>query len=307
MSEGPSVPDARKVLDLDGPFDDKDLRRAYMRAVKRHPPEKDPDGFQVVRLAYERLQPLAGLSDSDPRAILLATIDEKRHLVRLTDEPPPVTPEAFTEEASTEPDWGTADLAAFDAWLDRGPADAWVAVSIAQHRHRDWDAETRTLLVVLARTHDDPDALPAKAFLTRLLALARDAPLPCSQRAWAALRAWLVGRDLVWAQDVSKQEWHGTQELFDLASDIPESVFRALASALLSQEWGPAMASLQSLVVDSPTAGRAAWNALRESAPTLLATLRGDPEPPARRTFEFRAWHAIVLVIVLGQVVRSCV
>lgn len=32
-----------------------DVRRAYLRAVKAHPPEKDPDGFARVRAAYELL------------------------------------------------------------------------------------------------------------------------------------------------------------------------------------------------------------------------------------------------------------
>jgi hypothetical protein len=32
-----------------------ELRRAYLRAVKAHSPERDPEGFQRVRAAYELL------------------------------------------------------------------------------------------------------------------------------------------------------------------------------------------------------------------------------------------------------------
>ena len=33
--------------------DDKTIRRAYLRAVKQHPPERDPDGFARIREAYD--------------------------------------------------------------------------------------------------------------------------------------------------------------------------------------------------------------------------------------------------------------
>lgn len=31
------------------------VRRAYRRAVRQHPPDRDPEGFRRVRAAYERL------------------------------------------------------------------------------------------------------------------------------------------------------------------------------------------------------------------------------------------------------------
>jgi hypothetical protein len=43
------------VGQLDGVSQDE-LRRAYLRAVKAHPPERDADGFREVREAYELLQ-----------------------------------------------------------------------------------------------------------------------------------------------------------------------------------------------------------------------------------------------------------
>ena len=48
--------EALEAIGVEPGVDDKALRRAYLRAVKAHPPERDPDGFQRVRAAYELLQ-----------------------------------------------------------------------------------------------------------------------------------------------------------------------------------------------------------------------------------------------------------
>jgi len=40
----------------------EEIRRAYYRAIKKHPPEKDPEGYKQIVAAYETL------SDSKARA-----------------------------------------------------------------------------------------------------------------------------------------------------------------------------------------------------------------------------------------------
>ncbi len=47
---------AMDVLGLSGEPTAVEVRRAYLRQVKAHPPERDADGFRLVREAYERLQ-----------------------------------------------------------------------------------------------------------------------------------------------------------------------------------------------------------------------------------------------------------
>lgn len=47
---------ALEVLGLSGEPTAVEVRRAYLRQVKLHPPERDADGFRRVREAYERLQ-----------------------------------------------------------------------------------------------------------------------------------------------------------------------------------------------------------------------------------------------------------
>ncbi len=44
------------VLGVSMDADDDAVRQAYVDAVRRHPPERDPDGFRRVRAAYERIR-----------------------------------------------------------------------------------------------------------------------------------------------------------------------------------------------------------------------------------------------------------
>ena len=80
--------EAHEILGTDDDTSVDAIRRAYLRAVKAHPPERDPDGFQRVREAYELLRaPAAQIPVTDaPRTAfneLLASywdaVDEGHH------------------------------------------------------------------------------------------------------------------------------------------------------------------------------------------------------------------------------------
>lgn len=45
-----------EVLEIDDGADAGEVRHAYLEAVRRHPPDRDPEGFQRVREAYETLR-----------------------------------------------------------------------------------------------------------------------------------------------------------------------------------------------------------------------------------------------------------
>jgi curved DNA-binding protein CbpA len=51
-----TVDEARAVLGVDADASPVDVRHAYTTAIKRHKPDKDPEGFRRVREAFERLQ-----------------------------------------------------------------------------------------------------------------------------------------------------------------------------------------------------------------------------------------------------------
>lgn len=51
---------ARTVLGVEVDASAAEVRRAYRRKVKEHPPDRDPEGFRKVREAYEHLLDPAG-------------------------------------------------------------------------------------------------------------------------------------------------------------------------------------------------------------------------------------------------------
>ena len=50
------VESAFEALGLQGPVPHAALKRAYLKSVRRHPPERDPEGFRRVRDAFEWLE-----------------------------------------------------------------------------------------------------------------------------------------------------------------------------------------------------------------------------------------------------------
>ena len=50
------IGDPYKVLSLKRGASHDEIRRAYFRQVREHPPETDPDGFKAIRAAYEQLR-----------------------------------------------------------------------------------------------------------------------------------------------------------------------------------------------------------------------------------------------------------
>ena len=77
------------VLGIDETADDAAVRAAYLAAVRRSPPDRDPEGFRRVREAYEAVRDeerrlalrLFGPAPLDRlEAFLDAVPDERRHV-----------------------------------------------------------------------------------------------------------------------------------------------------------------------------------------------------------------------------------
>ena len=71
------VESALEGLGLTGAPSQQEIRRAYLRKVKEHPPERDREGFERVREAFELLK--SGLGEVVLRGLTPSAVVESRH------------------------------------------------------------------------------------------------------------------------------------------------------------------------------------------------------------------------------------
>jgi curved DNA-binding protein CbpA len=48
--------DPYHILGVDPKADDKTIRQAYLKMIRAHTPERDPDGFRAIAGAYEAIK-----------------------------------------------------------------------------------------------------------------------------------------------------------------------------------------------------------------------------------------------------------
>jgi curved DNA-binding protein CbpA len=53
---GQPAPNPYAVLGLDRRASDAEIKKAYFRLVREYPPEREPDRFQEIRAAYEKIR-----------------------------------------------------------------------------------------------------------------------------------------------------------------------------------------------------------------------------------------------------------
>lgn len=73
--------DPWSVLGIDEDASDERIRQAYLEAVKDHPPDRDPEGFERVRDAYATASGAGGrarrlLRGADPERPFEALLDD---------------------------------------------------------------------------------------------------------------------------------------------------------------------------------------------------------------------------------------
>jgi preprotein translocase subunit Sec63 len=72
----------REVLGIREDASEEEIRTAYVRKVKEHPPDRSPEEFERIRDAYDSLRDPRqrmrnGLLSADPWAPLVSTIELK--------------------------------------------------------------------------------------------------------------------------------------------------------------------------------------------------------------------------------------
>ena len=81
--------DAIEVLGLPENAGDEDIRAAYLRKVKEHPPDRSPEEFEKIRDAYETLRDprkrmrsmMLAVDVSAPFVSLIAGLESERRFV----------------------------------------------------------------------------------------------------------------------------------------------------------------------------------------------------------------------------------
>jgi hypothetical protein len=138
-----TIEEAAVVLGLDpeATFDAAAARRAYLKAIKRHKPESDPEGFKRVRAAYEVLTAY--------RTFVATVVPAPA--------PPPADPppSPAPSQASPPPQPGPAQAAVVDLLSVRRrlaelPARPWqprVALAREAHQRAPTDPQVRELLI----------------------------------------------------------------------------------------------------------------------------------------------------------------
>jgi len=295
--------EAHEILGTDDDTSVDAIRRAYLRAVKAHPPERDPDGFQRVREAYELLRaPAAQIPVTDaPRTAfneLLASywdaVDEGHH--HASDE--------VFERLRAE--HGDEDEV---RWLEFERASDEERPDIAR-RHGDPDmlrsailfdpdafsdeellaADNGSLASLLLerglvdavverlRTRESHDVLGLLGALEVMAAGAREAGSALA-RAWFTRERTLTPRRLENEALVILM----AEQLLALPASFPDDAFAALARGVLERE----VPTVEALFAHhAGAARRRARRQLRTHAPDLVRRRSAEPAPYQRGSGE---------------------
>ena len=206
------------------------LRRAYLRRLRAHPPERDPDGFRQLREAFEQLEPWARMHDhiqaaeSEPSGAPAHSSDEPDR----SGAPPCVAEPAKNSEAA--PWTAESDSPEAAANVDppgdpggRGNPPLDDEPSVAR------ESETSEAVAGRAPTADPPATL--SGVTDEILALFQAGKLDA---ALELAHDWRhsVADDHREVSPHDAQRWALTRELLDVAPELPDSLRRAVARGI---------------------------------------------------------------------------
>ncbi len=309
--------EALAQIGVEPDIDAKELRRAYLRAVKLHPPERDAEGFRRVREAYELLQVELGMRqamagdgvvvDSMPVSTSLQLEIPENDALEPPDADAEETgswrqqfdPASADEDEEAEP-LEVGDAAAY-AWLERG---------------RPVEAE-RTLVRQLA-AHREYGARPPSGHVVvqTLLTLLSKGKRHAFAKLLRETRAWLdgFGHPEQFAGE-TVAVWALLDELDGVRRRLDPELVRLIATAMLDWDVVKQDAALSSYRKAKPRSAAAAARLLEAKAPGLYkqfggalardakAKLRPQPENRGRGGMTWPVW---ILLMVGINIARVC-
>ncbi len=312
--------DRRAALELLGlttgePVTHDRLRRAYLRRLHAHPPERDPDGFRRLREAFEQLEPWARMHEHMQAAA--AKLEPSSAPAPGSDEPerseaPPrlAEPAEASAEApgtaSTEGPETAANIDRPDDPAGRGnpPRDDRPGAGRASKAS---EAEAGR-----APTADPPPTL--RGVTEEILALFQagklDAALDLADH-WS--HSAVDDHRQVSPHDA--QRWALTRDLLDVAPALTDSLRRAIARGIATDNLAAECSAAEAFHALSPAQAADLARHLARRAPNLFKVLArplqsrgGHRDTPAQSSRSSRAviWAAAVIVAALLRAFTSC-
>lgn len=289
---------AMDVLGLTGEPTPPEVRRAYLRQVKAHPPERDPEGFRRVREAFELLQ--AGY--------VAPFVSERLAETPAAEAPAAEAPAAEAPAAETP----AAEAPAAEAPVVQAPVvQAQEQVELLKAAMANDNpaaaAEAMTWLYQRPLLESAPVASPLFALETVVALVQRGRFKPA--------RALLEALDHFVALNPQPgglgpelgARWKLASELLAV-SQLDSRLARALAAGLNEGDLSIA-ANAASAAFDDY--GRELERHMTEQAPTLWGQvaplIRELPQPAAASNFKFSGWQGWIFMVIVFNLLRVCV
>jgi hypothetical protein len=270
------------------------LKRAYLRKVRTHPPERDPAGFQLVRQAYDLLQQLGAWQAQQAARSLEATAASSG-----PSEAEPATgpsPEAVTTTANVTE--GASEPSA-----QPNTAHPFERLRDAYNAHR-WTSAANVLLEIYAQASLSTPVPPPQIALQTALELFATSRHKTARRLMEAFKAHMALGGSPLHADVAAG-WKLLGELSELSRAVEPTLTTALAESIRSGVFQTAAPELRGELTQH---GESQVIALMQArAPTLFAaTWPYVPRDPVRRKRRSSVpWGLRVGPFLLFAVARS--
>jgi hypothetical protein len=317
---------ALSELGLTVPTSAEAIRRAYLRSVRAHPPERDPEGFRRVRDAYELLKDSPWLwtelslrepdddDDVDDNvATAMARIEEiaptNRHdaaMARADEEPVQVAPPEDEDEKEDEDDESALEES-FEGDLDESNDPLEQAMSSG-----DFERAADVLLEALGKEEvgEEPSFAPWQV-QDVALRLYSTGKFRLGESLLSKFDGWIERRRLLPSAfgTVATARLTLLKELRALPGVVPAAVVTALATSVENGQFSSAAGTLEK-------AFKADENFeyhFRRQAPLLYAAAsrhagawrKTTPAAQLRRLSSFPAWKFVIIAILLLQGARA--
>jgi hypothetical protein len=314
------VTDRRAAFELLGlttgdPFTHDRLRRAYLRRLRAHPPERDPDGFRRLREAFEQLEPWARMHDHMQAAA--AEPEQPVAPAHGSDEPErseaPPHPAEQAEASATAPGMAATEGSETAANIDR-PDDP---AGRGDPPRDDKPGAARASKASEAEASGAPTAdLPPtlRGVIDEILALLQagklDAALDLAD-AWS--HSAVDDHRQVSPHDA--QRWALTRELLDVAPAQTDALRRAIAHGIATDNLATVCSEAEAFQALSLAQAADLARHLARRAPNLCNVLARPlrsrtryRDAPARSSRSSRAviWAAVAIVGALLRAFASC-